>query len=164
MFVIYIDQLLVYKKEYYEKNKKSFYISSRKYYEKDKEKWNKYGKEWRIKNKEKCKNDRHERYINNKLCAKLYSKSYSRKHNLGTNGKVYHGLNKRPYPENGRCELCDGKNSIKKKILVYHHWDDNNMNLGVWVCFFCHGIVESIDNIDDIEFIIKKYITLKEKI
>jgi len=44
---------------------------------------------------------------------------------------------------NDTCELC-GKIGVKK--LDYHHWDDSNPNLGLWVCYPCHRDIESYDN------------------
>lgn len=51
--------------------------------------------------------------------------------------------NKRNYPLDGRCELC-GNEGISKR-LYYHHWNDNKLELGMWVDSKCHGLIEAID-------------------
>lgn len=70
-----------------------------------------------------------------------YNRNYARKHHLGTtNGKIY-GLNKRPYPEDSKCELC---NKVRKR-LMYHHWDDENPAAGLWLGIRCHNFAELVD-------------------
>ncbi len=73
---------------------------------------------------------------------------------LGTSKGIFHGLIKRPYPKQNNCELC--KREIKR--LVYHHWDDNNLNLGVWVCDYCHKFTERFDS-----GFSEKYVLLKRR-
>lgn len=38
-------------------------------------------------------------------------------------------------------ELCN--NSGRR--LYYHHWDDNNMNMGMWICGHCHTFAEWVE-------------------
>jgi len=47
---------------------------------------------------------------------------------------------KRVFPRDGMCEVC-GKFPAKH----YHHWDDNNLMKGVWVCVPCHKGIEWVD-------------------
>lgn len=58
------------------------------------------------------------------------------------------------------CELCDS--NVK---LVYHHWDNSELERGVWVCHDCHVICELSDgyhgNRRDLQ---SKYIELKENV
>ncbi len=51
-------------------------------------------------------------------------------------------LGKRPYP--GACEVC---RKAKEKGLHYHHWDDSNPSIGIWICARCHRLVELLDNL-----------------
>jgi len=66
---------------------------------------------------------------------------------------------KRKYPEDGKCEL----NGESGKKLLYHHWDDENMRKGIWVCFQCHRFVEAIDQGWHLS-LLGKYLRLKEEI
>ena len=53
------------------------------------------------------------------------------------------------------CELC-GKDELP---LHYHHWDDDNLKLGLWVCpGICHMFCEGIDKGLSVE----KYTELKK--
>jgi len=70
-----------------------------------------------------------------------------------TNGHLWG--TKRPYPENG-CELC---NRIGR--LHYHHYDDNDLRKGIWVCFLCHKFVERVEKA---EGIVEKYSKLKNEV
>ena len=63
-----------------------------------------------------------------------------RRNTLFTGGGMKRGLSKREYP--GKCELC-GKEMPKG--LAYHHWDDNNLSMGIWLCNACHRIAEFLD-------------------
>jgi hypothetical protein len=51
---------------------------------------------------------------------------------------------KRAYPKDDACELC-GK---KGKRLGYHHWDDDNLHLGIWCCMRCHRMCHTVDGWD----------------
>ena len=110
---------------------------SKKYYQEHKEQIKEKAKKWRETHQEQYR-ENIRRYNQNR---REEITAYHRIHSLGTNGKVYHGLNKRPYPYH--CEIC-GTEHVR---LNYHHWDDNNMNLGIWVCQsqFCHGLLELDD-------------------
>ena len=48
---------------------------------------------------------------------------------------------KRPYPEDCLCETCGIK---RVRGLNYHHWDDSDFSLGLWVCFRCHMVIHTI--------------------
>jgi len=79
-------------------------------------------------------------------------RTYQRNNFLHVNGKRIK-IRKRNY--SGYCEICNQRN----KFLVYHHWDDNNPAKGIWVCWHCHIVVESID-----KGLVNKYISLKKDI
>lgn len=74
---------------------------------------------------------------------------------IGGGIRIY-GLNKRPLPASGLCELCDRA----ANHLGYHHWDRGNPNLGLWICEVCHRIVESVD-LPNFLAIVDKYFHLK---
>ena len=44
---------------------------------------------------------------------------------------------KRPRPDH--CEMCDAT----PKRLVYHHWNDDDYSLGLWVCQGCHNVAHT---------------------
>ena len=48
--------------------------------------------------------------------------------------------NRRPRPE--ACELCG---SVSRR-LAWHHWNENNLELGMWLCGRCHPGVHLIDD------------------
>lgn len=52
--------------------------------------------------------------------------------------KIYPAPNKRPYPIDNLCELCDTE---KPLFLKYHHWDDADFGKGIWVCQACHRTI-----------------------
>jgi hypothetical protein len=83
-------------------------------------------------------------------------RDYHRQNILATNGAFYH-VHKRGRPIN--CEIC-GKN---KNFLLYHHWDDKQMEKGIWICNFCHVRVEIFEQGEQ-HWLIRKYVSLKKKI
>jgi len=52
---------------------------------------------------------------------------------------------KRPYPTDGVCELCLGRLS-ESESLDYHHWDDNDLMKGLWLCRTCHINADWLDH------------------
>ncbi|GAI02239.1 unnamed protein product, partial [marine sediment metagenome] len=68
------------------------------------------------------------------------------KSRLGTVERYYYGLSKKAFPSDGNCEICNSPLDIHK--IDYHHWDDNNPNLGIWVCASCDFRAEGLDEID----------------
>ena len=54
------------------------------------------------------------------------------------------------------CELCE----LPKDLLQWHHWDDSNLSLGLWLCVPCHRFAEGMD----VRGLAGKYLRLKEKI
>ena len=98
------------------------------------------------------------------LFPKLYSRYYPRRYSLGVsvNGKFSYSLKpeyKRPHPGGnnllGLCELCG-----KTVRLNYHHWDDTQINKGLWLCARCHVLAEVVDHMHDAE---DKYLSLKKQ-
>ena len=68
-----------------------------------------------------------------------YDKVIARRRHSLLDGK-WRGLSKRLYP--GHCELC-GKSV--NSYLHYHHWDDNEPSIGMWLCAQCHRYAEGFD-------------------
>lgn len=95
-------------------------------------------------------------------CHPNYDRDYHRRTSIGvirpdgTRGYL-RNLSKRPYT--GICELC-GRLAQGKSKLSYHHWDDGNPSLGLWLCLRCHTVAEALDNIPDLT---ASYLALKEK-
>lgn len=106
---------------------------TREYYYANKEKFREYARKWRSKNREKF----------NKKC-----RQYHRKRVLTTsNGKFIYGLNKRDYT--GYCEVCmKTPQELGFKRLEYHHWNDDNPSIGIWICYRCHKICHVVDRGD----------------
>lgn len=82
--------------------------------------------------------------------------AYNRLHYLGTDGRFFSGLNKRTYPDNHQCELCD--KPVNR--LGYHHWDDGNMSVGIWLCSQCHVLAELTEK----DITSERYLQLKHEI
>lgn len=71
------------------------------------------------------------------------------------NGKpVYLRGNKRQRPEDNKCEVC----GLVRKRLEYHHWDDDNLSKGLYLCFGCHIFAERVD-----KNLVKQYLKLRRQ-
>ncbi len=44
----------------------------------------------------------------------------------------------------GFCEVC-GREVQDTKYIGYHHWDDDMLAMGLWLCNGCHKLAEGID-------------------
>ena len=79
----------------------------------------------------------------NNARVRVYRKELERRHRLTTTGHKRLSGTKRPYPYGiyGICELCNKP----KQRLDYHHYDDNDLSKGVWLCSFCHRFAEAAD-------------------
>lgn len=143
-------------RQYYLKNRDKEREKNHRNYLKNRERYLLVKKRWKLNNREYYLNHQREydrkRYILYGEQLRKRGREYGRKHSLAQGTKVIYGLNKRDYPEDERCELCDNKRE-KNRRLVYHHWDDDNLNYGIWICNYrCHRIVEAMDKIGAIEF------------
>lgn len=100
-------------------------------------------------------------YRSNATCdgRSCYCKTCHQEANLTTGGRRYFGLHKRSFPLDNKCELC-GEELIR---YGYHHWDDNNPNLGIWVCHFCDFFIEGLDEIGRNPFKVAIYHRLKDE-
>jgi hypothetical protein len=94
--------------------------------------------------------------------GKEYNRNWGRKHRLMSrnkdlwkNGRI-NNLNKRDFPTDRRCELCE---KVIEKRLSYHHWNHNNPSLGMWICGSCHKFSERLE-----QNLAEKYWNLKNKI
>lgn len=83
-------------------------------------------KRWRARHRER----------NNRVQKKWQRKYRVRSKSGGFGGR------KRRRPKEGRCELCGRDCDAEKKLLSYHHWDDENLMKGIWVCYKYHGLIE----------------------
>ena len=87
-------------------------------------------------------------------CKREYMRVWRKKRRqhvtITTGGRVIKGK-KRKRPVDGRCETCSRECDKEKKQLAYHHWDDENMLKGVWVCAKCHALIEGGSTIEDLE-------------
>lgn len=119
---------------------------------------------WNKSNKENCINIcRHCVSLSGKKYRETHKEKIYLRHKIYNNkrvlpskdGKLCCGLNKRAKPE--LCELCNNGGR-----LVYHHWDDNYMDMGIWLCLPCHFVSELIDKKGT--DIIEKYMYLKKDI
>ncbi len=54
------------------------------------------------------------------------------------------------------CELCGKENYL----LNYHHWNDDKLYLGMWVCTSCHVVIHGFES----KITKKQYLDLKDKI
>ncbi len=68
---------------------------------------------------------------------------------------IVRNLSKRPRPD--RCELC-GDRPAKS----YHHWDEDDPSVGLWLCFRCHMAAEVMDDFPTLDFT-RVYFGLKRK-
>lgn len=97
-----------------------------------------------------------------KECQRIYLKRYYRENyitqtnELGKQTLIKCKKRKRP---NNICEICNEFDG--KKLLFYHHWDNENPHWGMWVCRHCHITIEQIEKIPTITNI---YLNLKQKI
>jgi len=85
-----------------------------------------------------------------------YIKDWNRHNRLCTNinGKIkIVRVKKRRF--NGFCELC------KKEISHpnWHHWNNNKLELGMWLCAHCHTCVEYYESKR-----LEEYLKLKDRI
>ena len=148
-------------KEWRERNRDKL----REYYKRNRERIRKRNAEWRKRNREKVR-EYVKRYYwkhRDKLLEKLKEwrqqnkekiLAYERKYMIHYNGYAVRG-EKRDYPSNGRCELCG-----QERRLFYHHWDNNNLMLGLWLCPHCHILAEQTEKGISSE----KYLELKRKV
>ena len=73
-----------------------------------------------------------------------HDKDWQRNNKLNLNGKRVL-VRKRPFQ--GKCELC-GKVIEGKEQPHWHHWNDDQPELGIWVDARCHRLCEAIDDYD----------------
>lgn len=159
-----------YKKEYYQKNKKEILTKMKEYSKRPKVKKRRkeYMREYQLNNKEYW-NEKNRKWKKTKK-GKEYSKKYQAKYVRNEvlfrgNGKRIYGIKKRPYPKNQRCELCQKE----KKLLTYHHWDDNDLVKGkkvkgIWICQQCHLLISLLEKYPNYPEIFADYQKLKEQI
>lgn len=67
------------------------------------------------------------------------TKEYYRKNYLSTGGRCIKVLNKRPRPR--ICESCGLPGRLE-----YHHWDEEDLSKGLWLCWRCHMFAEGVES------------------
>jgi len=135
---------------WYQNHREEIYLKNRSYYREHKDQIRLEHARYYQENKEKIKARVKANYHNG-------DKQRRRQTTLHINGKRVGGLNKRLYPEDDLCELCDHQS----KRLSYHHWDGQNLNKGLWLCIQCHRLAEAMDKGENYP---TKYLVLKAKV
>ena len=62
---------------------------------------------------------------------------------------------RRSKPE--KCEVC----SKVTRRLLYHHWNNNDLSKGLWVCDQCHRIAEGVEAVSRHVDTMKSYLDMK---
>lgn len=75
---------------------------------------------------------------------------------IGGKQRPYLVYAKRDKPEDSICELCH-----IRQCYDYHHWDNNILDKGMWLCSYCHKFTRQFDIYGDT--IISDYLRLKDK-
>ena len=123
-----------------------------------------YMEKYRLSHRKEMREYQHKYYMANRTKILAKNKEWRRMHciDYGKRNKggkrLITGLNKRPYPEGGKCELCDRECNNK---MGYHHWDETNLNKGIWVCHICHSFAERTDD-GFIDIYLKKKETIEK--
>lgn len=145
----------------YNKERKERYHSDPEYYRKKQESARKFRENYREGFKLGQKRWRERHPEKSRQMVKEYRKKHpevrrkwTRNHVLSTKNKQIYG-NKRPFPEDNSCELCGDE----KTRLEYHHYDDNDLLKGLWLCVRCHIFAEKTD-----KGLQRRYFELKETI
>jgi hypothetical protein len=99
----------------------------------------------------------HTYYESHKEEHKKRCSKWARQHKV--NG-ITVSIPKRPYPENGACELCGRKG----KRLGYHHWDDERRYIGIWCCMRCHRMCHTVDGWEVDEAVVTAYKELRSSL
>lgn len=60
-------------------------------------------------------------------------------------------------PKSNECELCH-KRPMKRNGLGWHHWDDNHLEYGLWLCTTCHVVGNEMEK----GITTEKYLKLRE--
>jgi len=98
------------------------------------------------------------RYLRPEVLALIRSRRIHSRVRTTINGITgFYRVQKRPRPEN--CEICGAYCPSGKKFLHWHHWDDYHLELGMWLCTWCHIFGNGVENGR-----YEKYLELKEKV
>ena len=96
----------------------------------------------------------HKDEINRK--QKLYRREHVISHRF-PGGKTLHGINKSPRPSDDKCLLCE-----REGILVYHHWDDNETEKGLWCCNGCHMSIHKLLRMKNPQMLLAEVLKYKQ--
>ncbi|MBE3586540.1 MAG: hypothetical protein IMW94_10410 [Thermoanaerobacter sp.] len=139
------EKILEQAKEYYRKNRDKILERQRNYYQANKEKILQRQKAYRKKHAEKYAELYRKYRLKNIEKYRQYQRQYDRKRVkqkrelrrkmvIDYSTKMLWGVRKQPYPLNNECQACGSTH----RLLNYHHVDDNNTEIGVWLCCYCH--------------------------
>jgi len=145
------EKVRAYNRKHYLENKAKIIARSKKYHESHGEKTKEWSKRYREKNREARR-----RYVEtHREEITVYGKEYSRQHYLTVGGKRFR-VNKRIYY--GICEMHGG---LIEKRPRWHHWNNEHLEWGLWLCYWCHNAVEASEQKG---IVIPLYSKLKELI
>ena len=74
----------------------------------------------------------------------------------GVHKTSYDAWGKRDRPTDNMCEICGAIN-----CKDYHHWDNDALGKGLWLCRICHAFAERFDTYG--KAFIEKYLSLKRQ-
>lgn len=88
-----------------------------------------------------------------------YYRDWKRKNQVGK-ARVH---NKREYT--GHCEVCGRRfRGNKRGQFAYHHWDDEFLECGLYLCCTCHNMAEGIDKGLDNTYVRLKALVMLDKL
>jgi len=70
-------------------------------------------------------------------------RAIERQQRLGGN-MLPEGQTKRQYT--GKCEMCGRTYEDDRNKFHYHHWNDDVIRYGLWLCARCHWVAEGVDS------------------
>jgi|GEM_PF-3272506 len=115
------------------------------YYKTHKEQSSQYHKEYYQNNREIIKERIREYQMTNGLYVDIEGK------------QIFISGVRRERPSDGLCEMCR-----KRKFEDYHHWDNTNIKLAMWLCSKCHPIAEIAERFKRHKVQVRHYLSLKK--
>ena len=84
-----------------------------------------------------------------------YQRDWQRNNRLTLNGRGGKRIPCKKRIFQGVCELC-GKPIIPPSHPMWHHWDDEHPEIGIWVDWNCHRLCEAVEH-DPMSELMNKY-------
>lgn len=150
---------IAYKIEYRQTHKKEHNKSEKKYNLTHRKQIKKYNNFYHLTHEKQIKEQQQFYRLINKEQRLEWHRNHILDSSKLNNGKKWIKCNKRNYPLDNACQLC-GKTNTK---LFYHHWDNEHLEFGIWICNKCHWITEGLD-LPNYEQLKNKYLNFKEVI